>query len=318
MGFFSDMLKMAASEVVNAVVDGINESVLAEEEKTERLAEFREMYAGVPYSTLVSQSEYQGYKADEIEMIKSLMKERKQFAELVCTSPSEAFQSFDDEDLVKYFDKLVETQGAAFPDAYVKKVVKLFQEEVMNRPVAKRMYMQAKEDCYENYRYDDLEIIIEENNVFYNEVLKREAQRELECRNYIIEVLDNDVIEELDNDEFMKLYAIVREDKDKTDYSYDDNGSSIGIAGTYNNYLGKYRNKILKNCEREIVTNRSYLVAKFLSEYCEEEYVEFLNYSNKKLSSIISLSETETSDPAYAYDLCDKLIAESILSERGC
>ena len=64
--------------------------------------------------------------------------------------------------------------------------------------------------------------------------------------------------------------------------------------------------------------NRKYLVKEFLSEYCEKELEEFSNYSNKKLSSIISFAETETNDAAFDYDLCDKLIAEVILSERGC
>lgn len=318
MGFFSDMIKMAASEVVNAVVEGINESALEEERKAEHLEKFREMYAGTSYSVLVSQSEYEGYEPDEIEALKSLIEERKQFAELICSSPADVFEAFDDEDLVKYYDRLIETKGSAFPDSYIKKVARAFQAEVMNRPIAKRMYMQEKEDCYDDCRYDKLKIIIEENNVFYNEVLKKEAEKELDYRNYIIEVLDSDSIEELENNEFMELYAIVRDDKNKTDYLCDENGFTTGIAGSYNNYFGKFRNKILKNCERELCTNRKYLITKFISEYCEEEYEEYLNYSNKKLSSVISLYGAETCDTSCDYDLCDKLIAESILSERGC
>lgn len=309
MGFFSDMLKMAASEVVNAVVDGINETAAAEEEKELRLAEFKKTYAGVSYATLVSQSEYEGYDADEVAMLKTIIEERKQFAELLCTSPAEVLQDFDDEDLVTYYSRLLETKASAVPEEYAKKVVRVFRDEVMSRKVAKRIYAQQQEDCFSETRYDELITIIEGNNVFYDEVLKRVAERELRDRNCIIEALSTDAIDDLENDEFMEMYALVRADKTEKE---------VNTTGTYNRYFGKSRKQILTNCEREIFTNRKFLVKRFLSEYCEEEFENYLNYSNKKLSTIISLADEETTDVAYEYDLCDKLIAEAILAERGC
>ena len=311
MGFFSDMIKMAASEVVNAVMESVNENAIAQEEKELYIKQIKEKYAGVSYELLVSQSSYDKLEAEEIEAIKIIIEERNQLAKTICESPEEVLCDFDDEDLVAYYEKLIETKGDAFPEDYKKKVVKLFQNEVMSRPIAKRIYSQDKEEYFENYNYNDLQTIVLGNNIFYDEVLKEEAKNELERRNYIIQILESDAIDELDNNEFMQLYALVRADKTEPLWVFD--GTKNYIDGTYNKYFGEHRSKILKTCENEITTNRKFLISRFISEYCEEEIEEYSDYPNKKLSSLISQYQDEDND----YDLCDKLIAEIILSERG-
>ena len=318
MGFFSDIIRAATSEVINAVIDGVNETTRAEEEKEMYMDEIREKYTGIAYTTLIDLSDYEGLEANERDAIKILIEERKQYAKVICDSPEEAVSTFDDEDLITYYRRLLETRGSAFPDSYAKKVVAVFQDELMSRTVAKRIYAQNVEDYFDNTRYDELKPIIDGNNIFYDEVLKKEAARELEYRNYIINALDINNIDDLENNEFMQMYALVRSDKEQTDYAFDESSSSNKIVGTYNNYFGEHRKKILDNCEREMITNRKYLIKTFLLEYCENECEEFSNYSNKKLSSIITLTKAESSDESYNYDLCDGLIAESILSERGC
>ncbi len=315
MGFFSDMLKMAASEVVNAVMEGVNEATNVQEEKERHLQELREQYSSVSYEILDSMSTYDKFDNDEIALMKTLMEERNQLAKTIIESPDEAFQEFDDEDLVAFYEKLLRTEGGLFPDQYVKKLIRLFQNEVLSRPIAKRIHEQNNVDCFEDKDYDELETIVLGNSVFIDDVLKAEAINELECRNSIIESLEPDVIDELDNNEFMQIYSIVRSDKAKCTYEF--TGTENIITGQHHSYFGEHQRRILKNCENEILTNRKYLIRKFLSEYCENEFEEYSNYSNKKLASIIEYAEAGCEEVAYDYDLCDKLIAQSILSERG-
>ena len=316
MGFLSDVFKAVASEVATAVMDSVNETVRAEEEKEIYIEEMRKKYAGMSYDSLADLSEYEELGAEEAEAINNLIEEREQYAKAICESPEEILSEFDDDDLVEYYISLLETRGNAFPEAYVKKVVKRFRDEVMSRKVAKSMYAKAKQDCFDNCRYDELKDIIWGNSAFYDDILKAEAKSEFEYRSALIEALSDENIEELDNDEFMELYALVRADKSKTDYFFD--GQKNEIEGTYNEYFGEHRDMLLKNCENEILRNRKYLIKQFVSEYCEENVEEYYNYSSSKLTSIVSLFDNETKNEENDYDLCDKLIAETILAERGC
>ena len=76
---------------------------------------------------------------------------------------------------------------------------------------------------------------------------------------------------------------------------------------------------MLQICENEFISNRGYLVSQFLSEYCEEEMEEYSNYSDKKLSNILGVVTGSDSDISEEpqYDLCEKLIAKNILTQRG-
>lgn len=307
MGFFSDIIKMAASEVANAVMDGVNEAVAIQEEQAMYLEELEEKYKNIDYCTLTELLNEEELDIDDISIIKKVLNERDAFVKQICSSPSEeTFCEFDDEELVAYYDRLILSRGSAFSDKDAKTLTRLFQKELMSRPIAKRLYAESKEDYFSEFDYEEIETIVMGNSVFYDEILKYEAEKELSDRNEIIKCAEPDVIDELDNDEFMGIYALVRADGSKLEYSY----------------FGKYRDKMLSACEKELITNRKYLITKFISAYCEEELEMYANYSDKKLKLIIASvdnnSDTEdlTTDDVQ-YDLCDKLIAKIILDERG-
>lgn len=320
MGFFSDIIRMAASEVANAVMDGVNEVVASQEEQTQYLEELKAKYSTVAYSTLKEFVDENVVEGAELTAIKNVLSERADFVNRVRSlPPEEAFCEFDDQNFVDYYNKLIETRGALFSEQDAKALVRQFQKELMARPIAKRMYAQSKEDYFDEFRYDELETVILGNDAFYDAILKAEAERELEYRNSIISLVKPDVIDDLDNDEFMQIYALVRSDEERVDY---DNLMSGSGSTAYHQYFGEVRDQMLKICENEFITNRGFLIRQFILEYCEDELETYSNFSDKKLRHILESegtdnnSDAETAD-AEQYDLCSKLIAKNILNERG-
>ncbi len=317
MGFFSDIIRMAASEVANAVMDGVNEVAAAQEERMQYMEELKERYSTVGYSSLKEFVDERVVEADELTAIQAVLAERADFVNQICSlPPEEAFCEFDDQEFVAFYDKLISSKGNLFSEKDAKTLVRKFQKELMSRPIAQRMYAQEKEDCFDDVSYEDLGTVILGNDVFYDAILKAEAERELEYRNSIIALVQPDVIDDLDNDEFMQIYAMVREDKEQITYIDTKNGS---VCKPYHKYFGENRNVMLQICEDEFISNRGYLIQQFLSEYCEEEMEEYSNYSDKKLRNILGVATGSDSDVSEApqYDLCEKLIAKNILTQRG-
>lgn len=140
----------------------------------------------------------------------------------------------------------------------------------MSRPIAKRMYAQKIEDYFDKNAYYELEVIILGNDIHYDEILKDEAKREFEYRNELIKCVDEEEIDELNNDEFMQIYALLRADKSQVLYEKNTVGMwDVSKSKSYYPYFGETRNKMLKACETELNLNRKFLINKFLLEYCE-------------------------------------------------
>ena len=101
---------------------------------------------------------------------------------------------------------------------------------------------------------------------------------------------------------------------------------SIKLAGEYdlgfeyNDYFGKYRAGMLAMCEKEIFGSRRYLIEDFLEDFCEDEVLEFSNYSNKKLKSILDWNKEDITVNNYynakEFDKISKFIATIILKEK--
>lgn len=328
MGFFGDILKMAASEVANTVIDGVNEAIMAQEEQDRYREEFIEQLRKEDYDTLLEYiQDPEDIDNDLIEAIKNILIERdKLVKKLHNISHEEAFSEFDDQALVYYYEKLLVNQGALYKEDDAEYVVCVFQKELMSRPTAKRIYAQSKEDYFENFSYDSIKAVVASNDIFDDEILKAEATKELEYRNDLINSIVSDEMDDLDNTDFMAIYDKVRKDKTIINYGntqqYMQHETDSLEYTLYNNDFGEFRNIMLKICEHEISKKRKYLLEDFLNKYCEEEIELYYNYPDKKLKFILSFTELIVDNKTWMlehpeqYDLCDKIIADLILTKR--
>lgn len=321
MGLFGDLFREVASEIGTAIVDGFNEAAEREEEKKQRIAQYENFCNQSSMEDLrfiVHDEENPDYYTDEYkEVAKNTISARKMLAmqakngvlKQMVSSPE-----FSNEALLEHYLR-IRDYGEKMFEEDAKGLFSVYLSELMNRKDATAEYEEQLADYYSDSSLEDIEEVIYSKAFNYDCFMKNEAKRELEKRMAMVDSADQESIDEMDNDSFMEFYDIVR--SDETQWFFDEDS---GEVIEYNDYFGKYRAGMLAMCEKEIFGSRRYLIEDFLEDFCEDEVLEFSNYSNKKLKSILDWNKEDITVNNYynakEFDKISKFIATIILKKR--